>query len=149
MPVIAKQHFYWKIIYSNGEVFPQFNEDGSENLFYQSVLKDPKGFENSEDTHKPLFQYEFRDDIVSAGWFKVTPELAEKNEILVSPSYTRNDSLIVDYGPNEKPFLMRTVKWTWTQEPEPHVTMYRIGRDGKTEYYLNRYGMIKKWEASK
>jgi len=131
---------------------PQFNEDGSENQFSDAVLKDPKGYRISQkiDQHNEnrltLKDFEFRDDFESAGWYRVTPDMAEKNEICEAKKYMRNNVLQIWYEPGDKPFLMRTVKWVYTQEPAPHIDMYRIGRNGKTEYYLNRYGMIKKWE---
>ncbi len=147
----ATQYFYWRIFYSDGSIFSQFDEDGSENLFYKAVLKYPEKFEKSAALHEKrrLITFEFRDDITMAGWFKVTPELAANNLDIEVPKYVGSDELICHYKTGEKPFLMKTVKWNYNLDPEPHIDMYRIGRDGKTEFFLNKYGMVKQWEGSK
>ncbi len=153
------QIFYWKVFYTDGSSVSQFDEDtGEERLFYTAVLS-PENIIKYEEIKKQfstlrqeekrqksaelaLKNWDFRNDIIRAGWFKITTKIAITNPNTKRPFILRK-KFILDYSPGEKPFLMRENKWNYQRMLAPETVLYKIGRDGKTEWTIDRSGRVR------
>ncbi len=140
------QNFYWTVFYADGSSMAQFDPvTGEEKGFHWAVLVHPELYRELAAQGVPLKDQEWRGDIVKAGWVRVSPELAAKAECAEAPAECLFDELTMEYGPGEKPLLMRTNEWTWNRGDRPRVRSYKLGRDGKAEWLIRPNGKIEEF----